>query len=130
MRCSLKRIYKISLTVMILFTALCLMGACLLIWRSGSFTPEKVSAALRLLAIPLGLTGLLILIGVLFGNGTASSAAAVIPEKARPFPRLPWIRLVFGILVLIFIICGLLSGGTAEVLAKAANLCAECIGLG
>ena len=130
MRHTLKRICNISLTVMILVTALCLMGACLLIWHSGSFTPEKISAALRLLAIPAGLTGLLTLMGAFLGNGTEVSGAAITPKKAFLSSQLRWVRLMFGILVLGLTVWGLLSGGAAAVLAKAANLCAECIGLG
>ena len=124
-----KRICRLSLTVMLLFTALCCIVACVLIRRSGSFTPEKVSAALRLLAIPVGLTGLLVLTGFFLEDGTPDPTPAETPTRETPVPFLPWIRLCFGILVLGLTIYGLLSGGTADVLAKAANICSECIGL-
>ena len=46
----------------------------------------------------------------------------------------PWltvvIRIVVAIVAIVFIVLGIFNGGIADVLAKAINICTECIGLG
>ena len=45
-------------------------------------------------------------------------------KKHRPY------RNAIIVAALIFIVAGLINGGTIAVLAKAINICTECIGLG
>ena len=54
-----------------------------------------------------------------------SPASVNTPNKALHIAR--WAFLGAGIVILVF---GFLTGGTADVLTKAVNLCTECIGLG
>ena len=125
-----RHIYRVLLTTALILTALGVMGACAAICLSGSFTPEKVAAALRLLVIPVVITGFLLLGGCLLKDSSPHTAPGVTPTRARPIPCLTWLRLGFGLMMLGLTVYGLLSGGTADVLAKAANICAECIGYG
>ena len=54
-------------------------------------------------------------------------AAAAEPEKTASCGRVKYVLLVAGIALLAF---GFFTGGTADVLTKAVNICTECIGLG
>ena len=53
---------------------------------------------------------------------------------ARPVPTdckaLPLIRTVLLAAALLFLILGYCTGGTADVMTKAINICTECVGLG
>ena len=54
-------------------------------------------------------------------------AAAPEAEKAASCGRVKYVLLIAGIALLAF---GFFTGGTADVLTKAVNICTECIGLG
>ncbi len=49
------------------------------------------------------------------------------PASAKKLPALRTVILVTAISLLVF---GFLTGGTADVLTKAVNICTECVGLG
>ena len=127
------RIYRILIGMLLILSALFLMSACLIVFFSGSFTPEKVYAVFQTLAAPLCITGSLALVGIclrpLFPQEEKENHK-VSPLPVKVPPCLGLLRLVLGIVLLSFLIYGLFSGGTADVLAKAANICSECIGLG
>ena len=109
------------------------MAACLVVLFSGSFTSEKVSAALQVLAIPLSITAILALAGLLLRPllpRESQQNRPVAPAAVKSLSRPGWLQLVLGLALLVFLVYGLVSGGTADVLAKAANICSECIGLG
>ena len=60
----------------------------------------------------------------------APSAENTVEPKFAPAQKLNILRftlLAIGIVVVLF---GFLSGGVADVLTKAVNICTECIGLG
>ncbi len=49
------------------------------------------------------------------------------PEKKDATNILRWVFLIAGVALMVF---GYFSGGTADVLTKAVNICTECVGLG
>lgn len=60
---------------------------------------------------------------------TDATFAKETPTSARPATR----KVLFTVLLLLgaaALICGFVTGGTADVLTKAINICTECIGLG
>lgn len=59
---------------------------------------------------------------------TEAGKATAAPETAKPFPYL-WQGVILGLAIGIMLY-GLFSGGTVDVLTKAANICTECVGLG
>lgn len=60
------------------------------------------------------------------------------PKESRVAPpkhpgkkqQIFYLRLALLALGLVFLVCGSLAGGTADVLTKAVNICTECVGLG
>ena len=62
---------------------------------------------------------------------TASSKSIDAERKKEVCPRLTaGIRIAVVIVAVAFIVLGIFNGGIADVLAKAINICTECIGLG
>ena len=62
-------------------------------------------------------------------KGTISTPA--VEEKKQPHSKLLMgIRIALFVIAIAFIIAGIFNGGMADVLAKAINICTECIGLG
>ena len=56
-----------------------------------------------------------------------SPAPAAEPKKCKAAPVLRWVFLAAAVAILVF---GYITGGTADVLTKAINICTECVGLG
>jgi len=54
-------------------------------------------------------------------------AQAALPDRSKPVQIARWVMLGLGVCVLVF---GFFTGGTADVLTKAINICTECVGLG
>jgi len=58
-------------------------------------------------------------------------SSATVTAERRNCSRLLWgIRIALIVAAIVLIIAGILNGGMADVLAKAVNICTECIGLG
>lgn len=131
----LRRICSILLTAAILITALCLMAACIGIYRTGAYSREAVAAAFSAIAAPVYLCLFLI------AGSIVLHLLCPVPRKApakRPAANRDTVRTVpsgKGKYLLLaagmgLMLVGFLSGGTADVLTKAVNICTECIGLG
>ena len=60
----------------------------------------------------------------------APAAAKITPPPAKQRRGKNWLRIILLAAALTLLLYGFLTGGTADVLAKAANICTECIGLG
>jgi len=137
---ALRRYFGIIHSISILLAGLCLMLACAGIYFSGEgYSRDAVAAAFSSVSLPVFLC--LILTGVSFPlkwryplpgesprpagkqaqKRSAADTADVPPQKAT------YLLLAAGI---VLALCGLFTGGTADVLAKAVNICTECIGLG
>lgn len=62
---------------------------------------------------------------------TAPAEAKVSGDAKLPCPcRINKIRTVIAVAALVFLLYGFCTGGTADVLTKAVNICTECVGLG
>lgn len=61
-------------------------------------------------------------------DGFTRSCPATSPKKAAEVGRI--VRWAVAGLAVAFLVYGFLSGGTEDVLTKAANICTECVGLG
>lgn len=62
---------------------------------------------------------------------TAPAEAKVSSDVKLPCPcRINKIRNAIAVIALLFLIFGFCTGGTADVLTKAVNICTECVGLG
>ena len=59
----------------------------------------------------------------------AGSVSHKTPDTNKKFP-LNSLRLMIGIVAIVFIITGIFNGGASDVLLKAIAICTECIGLG
>jgi len=61
----------------------------------------------------------------------AAKVSSPLPSGShRHRRRIAFVRTGLLIIALVFLLWGLLAGGTADVLTKAVNICSECIGLG
>ena len=65
-------------------------------------------------------------IALLKGAGKGQSA----PTSCKPQTWLPVLQIGILVIAAVMIACGALNGGTTDVLAKAVNICTECVGLG
>ena len=121
-----------------LATGLCLIAACLRISRLGPhpFTPETVRAAVRpirfLPAVCLALSAAGLILDVLLPQAAPKRKRAARravdqtgARKAILLPRLALLGLALALLIL-----GVAGDGAAGVIAKAVNICSECVGLG
>ena len=61
---------------------------------------------------------------------TAPAAAKIAPPPAKPRRGKNLLRIAVLAAALTLLLYGFLTGGTADILTKAANICTECIGLG
>ena len=61
---------------------------------------------------------------------TAPAAAKIAPPPAKPRQEKNLLRSAVLAAALVLLLCGFFTGGAADVLTKAANICTECIGLG
>lgn len=137
------RIYSILLGVVIVIAAICLMAGCLSIYNSGDqpYSREIVAETFSKIAIPVFLCIGMIILGFVLNfllspvdekkeKKTVSinkelSEADLLEAKRIRISR----YCILGVAVL-FLVYGLATGGIADVLAKAINICTECIGLG
>ena len=137
------RIYSILLGVVIVIAAICLMAGCLSIYNSGDqpYSREIVAETFSKIAIPVFLCIGMIVLGFVLNfllspvdekkeKKTVSinkelSEADLLEAKRIRISR----YCILGVAVL-FLVYGLATGGIADVLAKAINICTECIGLG
>ena len=137
----IRRIYSILLSVVIIVAGLCLIAGCITIYFSGEqpFSREVVAETFSGIAIwiylSLGMTALSILLEIVL----LFVKEEKVPLKDKTnFPKYiggnnkkeTLLRLTILFLAVFFVVYGLITGGTADVLTKAINICTECIGLG
>ncbi len=146
---TIKLIADIVLTVMILISALLLSIACLAIYGSAEsqmYTYERIGAAWEKIAIPIYITLAMIAIRAVWACAVKLRDNGKDQKRERRAKRMTrtetkkednkhkalvnGLRLGIVAIAAIFIVIGVLNGGMQDVLKKAAEICAECIGLG
>ena len=139
----LQRTYNVLFSIVLVIAGICLMAGVLCIYFSGDqpFSRESVAATFSQIAFPVYLCIVMTIINIIWG------IISPIDEKKPNAKKKPlhnevtedeivaekryhaW-RNIIIVAAIIFIAAGLLNGGTIAVLAKAINICTECIGLG
>ena len=140
----IKRTYDVLFSIVLVIAGICLIAGVLTIYFSGDhpFSRESVAATFSGIAFPvylcMAMTIINIIWEVIFPTEEKKPAGKKIARKSsdensdfdaaekkyRPY------RNAIIVAALIFIVAGLINGGTIAVLAKAINICTECIGLG
>lgn len=142
----LHRIFNILFSIVLVIAGICLIAGCLSIYFSGDqpFSRESVAATFSEIAFPVYLALAMTIINIIWGLlSPTDEKKKPIQKKKRPAPtseeetdilsaekkQRPY-RNAILIAAIILIVAGLLNEGTVAVLAKAINICTECIGLG
>ena len=138
----IKRTYDVLFSIVLVIAGICLIAGVLTIYFSGDqpFSRESVAATFSGISFPVYLCMAMTLINIIWevisptdekkpaGKKIAKKAEAedfdAGEKKYRPY------RNAIIVAAVIFIVAGLINGGTIAVLAKAINICTECIGLG
>jgi len=130
-------LYKICTGILCLLSGLCLASGCFYICFFGdkTFSGDAVTEVFSFLAFPLSVTILAVIGGLvlhlLCPEKTDAETNGCTPRGTAPTSRqLTLLRLTLLAAGALLLLAGLLSGGTADVLTKAVNICSECIGLG
>ena len=138
----LHRTYNILFSIVLVIAGICLIAGCLCIYFSGDqpYSRESVAATFSGIAFPVYLCVVMTIINILWGiispvdyekkpvvkKRDSSNKEEVDLEEKKFLPY----RVAIFVAAFIFIVAGLVNGGTIAVLAKAINICTECIGLG
>ena len=136
---NLRSIYKILLSISIFLAGICLITGCIYIYVSGDgYSRQIVSNTFSKINIPIYLCLLLIIGDIIwellsptkiknqkFNNNRSDDN---IPSQTSKNVKI--IRLVILSSAIVILIFGFVTGGYADVLTKAINICTECIGLG
>lgn len=142
----LHRTYNILYSIVLIIAGICLIAGVLCIYFSGDqpFSRESVAATFSGIAFPVYLCIIMTIINIVWEiisptdekkapgkkvSKKSSSEEEVTDIDAGEKKYRPY-RNAIIVAALIFIVAGLINGGTIAVLAKAINICTECIGLG
>lgn len=136
-----KEAYRFALAALCVALAAWLCGSALILCAEGSarreadplaaiYTPEAVAARL----VPAGIMALAIAVLAVLA-ARAGAGKRVVPRdriavRRQPKPARAWMQAAAIAIAALLIVLGALCGGAGDVLAKAANICTECIGLG
>lgn len=136
---NLRSIYKILLSISIFLAGICLITGCIYIYVSGDgYSRQIVSNTFSKINIPIYLCLLLIIGDIIWEllSPTKIKKQRIINNKSddnipSETPKnVKIIRLVILSTAIVILIFGFITGGYADVLTKAINICTECIGLG
>ena len=142
----LHRTYNILFSIVLVIAGICLIAGCLCIYFSGDqpFSRESVAATFSGIAFPVYLCVAMTIGNIIWGilspidyekkpvikKRTNKSDSSNKEETNAQEKKFRAYRGAIIMAALIFIVAGLVNGGTIAVLAKAINICTECIGLG
>lgn len=139
----LQRTYNVLFSIVLVIAGICLMAGVLCIYFSGDqpFSRESVAATFSQIAFPVYLCIAMTIINIIWGIISPIDEKKpntkkkplhneVTEEELAAEKRYHAWRNIIIVAAIIFIAAGLLNGGTIAVLAKAINICTECIGLG
>ena len=139
----LHRTYNVLFSIVLVIAGICLMAGVLCIYFSGDqpFSRESVAATFSQIAFPVYLCIAMAVINIIWEIISPTDEKKPTPKK-KPLHNEAteeeivaekkyhaW-RNIIIVAAIIFIAAGLFNGGTIAVLAKAINICTECIGLG
>lgn len=125
--------------------ALALMAACIGIYRSGEHPYSQAAVAQAFAPIrPIVYASVAICLGATLLHLIAPNATASAARRPKTHPRtspqpseqlqkrhtVPCVQVALLCLALALVLWGVARGGIADVLAKAINICTECVGLG
>lgn len=136
---NLRSIYKILLSISIFLAGICLITGCIYIYVSGDgYSRQIVSNTFSKINIPIYLCLLLIIGDIIWEllSPTRNKKQKIINNKSddnipsQSSKNVKIIRLVILSSAIVILIFGFVTGGYADVLTKAINICTECIGLG
>ena len=136
------RTYNILFSIVLVITGICFIAGVLCIYFSGDqpFSRESVAATFAKIAFPVYLCIVMTIVNIVWGFISPTD------EKKKPISKKKITsnkeetpvedkkaitsRNVILVVAVALILVGLVNGGTIAVLAKAINICTECIGLG
>ena len=144
-----RRTFDILLSISIILAGVCLIAGVLNIYFSGdhAFSREIVAATFSGIAFPVYLCLTMIAVSVVWEIIAPSNKEKKPVKKIKKVAgdsenteeisdldagdkKFLLCRNAFLVVAILFIVIGLINGGTVAVLAKAINICTECIGLG
>ena len=139
----LHRTYNVLFSIVLVIAGICLIAGVLCIYLSGDqpFSRESVAATFSQIAFPVYLCIAMAIINIIWEIISPTDEKKPAPKKkplhnevtaeelAAEKKYYAW-RNIIIVASIIFIAAGLINGGTIAVLAKAINICTECIGLG
>ena len=141
----LRRVLLISAIVLIVAAAI---PAAIFAFNFNNFTADHDASVLRacVLILPLAFFGIGIATAYVLLEAASidrqltlvksamATAGGKIADTEYKKEASPWltigIRIAVAVVAIVFIVLGIFNGGIADVLAKAINICTECIGLG
>ena len=98
---------------------------------SASIVSERLSRVIPLLAVYAVLAIVNIIAHLVWGKPQRTAGKIrPCPPRAQMGRSLGIVRITILCLGVLFIILGVMNGGSRDVLVKAINICTECIGLG
>lgn len=134
-----KKCVNIAIAVFTVVSGACLIWACLSVYicGNGAYTRAAVAAALQKVTVPVCIWLVLVAVGWLChlllpeGGARRSVGKKGAMRKGKYNSRAVLaVRISLVVLGLGLLITGAVTGGMADVLAKAINICTECVGLG
>jgi len=132
-----RRFYKLILCVSIFISAVFLIAGCLYIYfGTNGFSRELVAEVLGRFDFALYVSLALILIDLIWELVSPSEKKSkktvknISPTKIPKSKKAQAIQIVTLLIAVLLLVYGFASGGYADVLTKAVNICTECIGLG
>lgn len=135
----IRLIYGCVEAVLLILTAVALISGCVSIYMSGEkpFSREAVADAFDRIDVLVYVTVATSLLGLALpfaseqkkkGGKRQKPASVIDADRASAHDKT--VTAVIFIVGAVLFALGLIGGGAADVLAKAVNICTECIGLG
>lgn len=135
----IQKCVNIATAVFTVVSGACLIWACLNVYRGGdgAYTRAAVAAALQKVTVPVCIWLVLVAAGwlchlLLPGDGAKRAVGKKGAMRKGKYNRraVLAVRISLAVIGLGLLITGAVTGGMADVLAKAINICTECVGLG
>lgn len=132
-------IYKILLSISIIAAGICFIAGSIYIFYSGNgYSRQIVANTFLKINIPIYLCLLLVVGDIVWELISPSKTEKTsfkrksesVPQSAPTDKKTKIVRLLLLCIAVALLIFGFATGGYADVLTKAINICTECIGLG